>query len=80
MDNIKPQRRVIGKNGDSLYVTIPADVIRKLNLKKGDSIMIGESDGKVIASPVKSDQKDRINLIDKLMAEHHDAMDYLQDK
>lgn len=80
MDEVKPQRRVIGKNGDSLYVTIPAAVIRKLNLKKGDEILIGESDGKVVAEPVKSPEIETMTLIEQLMTQHQDAMDYLQDK
>jgi antitoxin component of MazEF toxin-antitoxin module len=44
--------QIIGEWGGSAAVRIPVSVLRKLNLKKGDSVEIDCQDGKAVIAPI----------------------------
>ncbi len=50
----KAYRRMIWKQNHSLVISIPAHIVRSLNLEAGQELLMGESDGLIIAKPTES--------------------------
>jgi len=46
MDDIVKFKRIVGKSGDSLIVSIPIELVNYLNTNKGDSMVIMADSGK----------------------------------
>lgn len=47
--NFVKATRVVGKTNNSLYVTLPPEIIKAFDIHKGDSLMFQISGGKIIA-------------------------------
>lgn len=78
---LSPEERIIGQMNDSLYLTIPAAIVTKLNLKQGETLSVALQDGKIVASPThRSPSAEEDQLIDQMIDEHMAAMKYLADK
>lgn len=81
MNDMKPEERIIGQMNNSLYFTIPADVVAQLNLKKGETLTVKLQDGEIVASPKKKTTTiEDVQAIDQMIDKYMAAMQYLEDK
>lgn len=81
MHEMKPEDRIIGQMNNSLYFTIPADVVAQLGLKKGETLTVKLQNGEIVASPQKqTTTPEDVQTIDRLIDKYMDAMNYLEDK
>ncbi|WP_203624812.1 MULTISPECIES: AbrB/MazE/SpoVT family DNA-binding domain-containing protein [unclassified Lacticaseibacillus] len=81
MNEMKPEERIIGQMNNSLYFTIPADVVAQLNLKKGETLTVKLQDGEIVASPKKQTTTiEDVQAIDQMIDKYMAAMQYLEDK
>jgi putative addiction module antidote len=80
-DNFREDRRV-GMVGNSLYVTIPKEIAAQLGIKKGDTLSVGQENGRGFFVPKHVDEEEfrRFTMIEQLFNENKHTMDYLADK
>ena len=65
--------RKFQRTRSSLLLTVPSDIVSSLDLRKGQSALIGESEGKIIIKPteIKLTRKDlKVDDIDEDMVKN----------
>lgn len=68
--------RIIYGQKSSLLISIPSQIARRLDLKAGQSILVGESEGKIIIKPMdaKLAKKDlKVDVTDKALTGNRPA-------
>lgn len=74
-------KRTVGKVNNSLYFTIPADIVERLRLSKGERLAVSLEDGAIVARPEReATSDDDLRQIDQVIDRYMDAMKYLEDK
>lgn len=74
--------RKIRKVGNSLGVLLPADMLKEIGIKDGDSVFVSMEDGEIIIrSTVKKDENDIFKKrVLKIIEEYMDEQDKLSNK
>ena len=80
-NEVRAQERIIGQMNNSLYFTIPADIVKMAGLKKGEGISVSFVDGAIVATPKKvSSTEESVRKANELIDQYMDAMKYLENK
>ncbi len=70
------------KNGNSIAITIPKDLLNALNLKEGSSVVVKKHGGQLVVTPKKDTVAKEVNqkfakMVDEFIHDHQDVLQEL---
>ncbi len=83
---VREMERKVTKIGNSLGVTFPADVLKKINVKQGDEVNVEVRNGEIVltkstkVSLPKGISPDFFDVLDQTMVEYDQTLKGLKDR